>query len=298
MRVCTSVHLTTADQSVMKRGDGFMSGTKEMLPRQPFFLNATYHYSKYVVGKMGISHFYAFVADDMDVTALGIPDDCIDIMYRVNPENPDIILCGTGFSPRPLELLKGEYYFGVRFLPGYTPGFHSVSFAEIVTKDILFEELMREKETFDAIIHTRNFETQIAAFLKMYCGKYMVEQTTDTYELKEYLRREILASHGTKKMKQLAEDSGYSDRYITKVFKENYGMTPKRFSEIIKFQYLLQKLQKCGAGQVNFMSVAVNHDYYDESHMLRHFRQYINETPKEFYDFVQSDSYHQKLDIL
>lgn len=274
-----------------------MSLTGEILPKQPLFLNATHHYYKYVVGSMGISHFYSFVADDMGVEVLGIPDDCIDIMYHLNPENPDIILCGTGFSPRLLELSKGEYYFGVRFLPGYIPRFKSVSFAEIVTKDILFDELMKEKETFDAIINTKDFGKQIDAFLKMYCRKYIIDTSDNSYRLKDFLRKEIIESCGSKKIKQLAEESGYSDRYITKVFKENYGMTPKRFSEIIKFQCILDKLQNCENKQLNFMSLAVESDYYDESHMLRFFRNFLNETPKEYYDFVQSDLYHQKLDI-
>lgn len=73
-----------------------MNYTNQIQPKQPFFLNATSHYCKHIIADKGISHFYAFVADDMDVLALGIPDDCIDIMYRCNIENPDIILSGTG----------------------------------------------------------------------------------------------------------------------------------------------------------------------------------------------------------
>ena len=275
-----------------------MNYTNQLQPKQPFFLNATSHYCKHIIGDMGISHFYAFVADDMNVIALGIPDDCIDIMYRCNLEEPDIILSGTGFSPRPLKLYKGDYYFGVRFMPGYIPQFHSISFAEVVTKDIFFKELAEERGTYEKIIRSRDFRTQIAAFLKMYCNKYVETDSSDKYELKKYICSEIVESHGMKKIKQIVDESGYSDRYITKIFKDNYGMTPKRFSEIIKFQNLLQTLQKFQQNQPNFMSVAVENDYYDESHMMRFFRQYINETPKEYYNFIQSDIYHKKLDII
>lgn len=274
-----------------------MNRKKEMLPRQPFFLNATFHYKKYEVGSMGISHFYTFVADDMNTTALGIPDDCVDIMYRVNPDHPDIILSGTGFSPRPLELSKGECYFGVRFLPGFMPCFRSISFAEIVTRDIFFQELMNEQKTLDRIIHTRDFGKQIEAFLAMYYKKYAEGISAQTGSLQEYLRKEIVLSHGSKRIGQLSEECGYSDRYITRIFKDHYGMTPKRFSEIMKLQYMLQQLQMTQEQQVNFMSIAVDYDYYDESHMLRAFRKFINETPKEYYTFVQSDLYHRKLDI-
>lgn len=275
-----------------------MQQIKAIQPKQPFFLNATSHYCKHIVGSMGISHFYAFVVDDLNNLALGIPDDCVDIMYQCDEKNPEIILSGTGFIPRPLELISGKYYFGVRFLPGYIPRFHSVSFAEIVTRDIVFEELAREMETYQKIVHSRDFAEQIEIFMKMYCGKYFVEDTAEKYELKNYIRREIVESHGTKKIKQIVEESGYSDRYITKVFKENYGMPPKRFSEIIRFQNLLQALQRYEEDTINFMSVAVDYDYYDESHMLRFFRQYMNETPKYYYDFIRSEGYHNKLDVM
>ena len=96
----------------------------------------------------------------------------------------------------------------------------------------------------------------------------------------------------------IADDAGYSDRYITKVFKANYGMTPKKFSEIIKFQYLLQKMQEHNSPQISFMDIAMDCDYYDESHMIRSCRKYINETPKEYYEFVRSDVYNNKLDII
>lgn len=274
-----------------------MDDKELILPRQPFFLNATHHYKKYVINNFGISHFYSFIADDMDISALGIPDYCVDIMYCLDSKNPDIVLCGTGFSPRPLKLKLGNRYFGVRFLPGFIPKFKSISFSEIITKDIIFEELMHDEKSFDAIVNTTDFCVQIKTFMEEYYRKYMIDTDYD-HDLKNYIRNEIVYNHGCKPLKMIADDAGYSDRYITKVFKANYGMTPKKFSEIIKFQYLLQKMQEHNSPQISFMYIAMDCDYYDESHMIRSCRKYINETPKEYYEFVHSDVYNNKLDII
>ncbi len=287
--------------SVFYRIDGrqkMMKNFSVLCPKQPFFLYATSHYCKHIVGNREISHFYAFVADDMDVCAMGIPDGCVDILYRCNPEHPEILLSGTGFSPRPLRLLKGESYFGIRFSPGYLPKFRSISFAETVSRDLLFEELENEQDMHAHIVYARSFEERIRAFLSWYNHKFGIEEPVDRMDLKQYVRMEIIKHHGTKRIQQIAEETGYSDRYIARVFKENYGMNPKQFSEIIQFQNLLQSLQECQEKTINFMSVAVEYAYYDESHMLKFFHRYLQETPKEYYRYIQSDLYHQKLDIL
>jgi len=266
-------------------------------PKQPFFLEATSHYYKHIVASVGISHFYSFIADSKFIDILGIPDGCIDIIYSCNPESPSVFLYGTGLSPRLLKLVPGEHYFGVRFLPGYIPNFSSVSFAEIIEKDIIFDELLRES-SFDKIIGDSTFFEKIDAFLEMYHRNYIRENILDTYDLKSYIKDEIIKKNGSVSIGRIAEDSGYSGRHITKVFKDNYGMSPKVFSEIIKFQHTLSVIKQNEGNKINFVSIAVDNDYYDESHMFRFFKKYMKLTPKNYISYIENDIYKQKLKLI
>ena len=266
-------------------------------PKQPFFLEATSHYYKHIVGSVGISHFYSFIADSKFIDILGIPDGCIDIIYSCNPQSPGVFLYGTGLSPRPLKLISGEYYFGVRFLPGYIPKFSSISFAEIIEKDMIFEELLREA-SFDKIIGNSTFFEKIEVFLEMYHRNYVKDDILNAYELKYFIRSQIIKNNGSTSISQIAEEAGYSGRHITKVFKDNYGMSPKVFSEIIKFQHTLSVINQNEGNKLNFVSIAVENDYYDESHMFRFFKKYMKLTPKNYINYIENDLYKQKLNLI
>jgi len=48
------------------------------------------------------------------------------------------------------------------------------------------------------------------------------------------------------KVKELADKTGYSVRYINKVFTDELGVPPKVFCKLIRFQYLLNSLNDEG----------------------------------------------------
>ena len=63
----------------------------------------------------------------------------------------------------------------------------------------------------------------------------------------------------------LAEETGYSERYINRTFKESMGISPKKFARIIRFQSAIQGFE---AG-LNPTEIAYQLNYYDFARMVK-----------------------------
>jgi AraC-like DNA-binding protein len=70
-----------------------------------------------------------------------------------------------------------------------------------------------------------------------------------------------------------------SPRRFTSVFEEQVGVKPKLFSRIVRFRGLAAALQ---AGAGSFSRLALEHGYYDQSHMNADFREFAGMSPGRF----------------
>jgi AraC-like DNA-binding protein len=78
-------------------------------------------------------------------------------------------------------------------------------------------------------------------------------------------------------MNQLANEIGYSTRYLRKQFETHIGISPKLFSKIIRFQCSLNMLLNNNHYTVN--DVIYENGYYDQSHLINEFKDFGYITP-------------------
>ena len=265
-------------------------------PKQPYFVMATSHYYKVIVMNYGISHFYCFCSDEKNLDSIiGLPDGCIDILFCCDEDIPWAEIYGTGLYARPMVIEGSKYYFGVRFLPGQCLILNKISFKELIGIEVPFIDIINE-EIFTKIVNNRNFYEQIHIFMDFYLkNREKVNIISSNDKLSVYLLDEILKSKGNVHIEDLSKKSEYSIRYINKIFKDNYGISPKLFSKVIRFQSLLGTINKSELTEIDFAGVAAELDYYDESHMIKDFRQFANTTPKRYVEFMQKKKFDKRL---
>lgn len=63
-------------------------------------------------------------------------------------------------------------------------------------------------------------------------------------KLENYLRERIYDTDGCISIRQLAEETGYSECYIRRVFQQVHGISPKNFERFVRFQKLLHVINK------------------------------------------------------
>ena len=88
----------------------------------------------------------------------------------------------------------------------------------------------------------------------------------------------IEQKRGQVSMEQLEHFTGYHERQLERRFQETIGLTPVKFSNIIRLHAFIKDLHK---GE-KITSVAYEHGYYDQAHAIRDFKRLTGLTPRHY----------------
>lgn len=275
------------------------------VPKQPFMVHLSSSYYKYIFGKFGISHFYFFKVDDcVDEIDTSVPDGCIDLIFHYSEggERAGADFYGTDLLPHSMKCYQGCSHFGVRFRPGVVPLLADASMPEMVDHIIPYEVLARYRELPEQIALETGFLRQIDCFLRVYKQCFAVHsmrQERNTAFLKDALIAEMIRSYGNLKVEAFAEKAGYSVSYIDKIFSREIGISPKRFSSIIRFQWLMNRLKvSADTRRLDCNMLASELGYYDQSHMIHDFKRYSKRTPLTYVNELCANDYNNRLKII
>ncbi len=100
---------------------------------------------------------------------------------------------------------------------------------------------------------------------------------------------DILYRNPTKKISDIADETGYSARFIQKEFLKEYGITPKRYQINCRLEHVLKTMVK---EQDTYRWFETG--YYDQSHFYRDFKRYFTMTPSAFLKSNYSFFYNTK----
>jgi AraC-like DNA-binding protein len=90
----------------------------------------------------------------------------------------------------------------------------------------------------------------------------------------------IIEKNGVIEVKNLAKQTGFSTRYIHKVFKNTVGLSPKRFARIIRLQKNLTYLNSVPKSQLTQIAYFTN--FFDQAHFIHDFKELVGITPSEY----------------
>jgi AraC-like DNA-binding protein len=111
-------------------------------------------------------------------------------------------------------------------------------------------------------------------------GKHLVEEF-DTHRSICTYALEFIRSNPHAKVRDLSRSTGYSLRWIERLFVDNLATTPQEIIRITRFNRFLSHLQTSEFSSL--ASLASECGYYDQSHLIRDFRSFAPTTPSEFH---------------
>lgn len=238
--------------------------------------------------ELGISSLYTF-ENNRDSYRVA-RDACVDIMihYDENKSDPGIDLVGPHDNLADLKLCSGYRYFGIRFLPGYSPAAVRENIidihGEIVTIDSgeIYDALM------DAVCGQETFEGQCREVIRCmgsYGGRDEEQIVNSQWELARWLMDVIISDRKKHSLTELEQASGYSARYLNKVFQKYTGYTISKFANIMRAQRVGGYLYMCKKrGQTpDYSDIACGLDYTDQAHMIHDFEKHFGMAPMMFY---------------
>jgi AraC-like DNA-binding protein len=85
---------------------------------------------------------------------------------------------------------------------------------------------------------------------------------------------------GCQMTRKLAREAGLSEKRFIDVFKFEVGLNPRLFSRIRRFQRVLGRVHRSGAP--DWAQLALNHGYFDQSHLIRDFVAFSGLSPTDY----------------
>lgn len=254
---------------------------QKVRPIQPYVKTDTINYREEEYLQHGISHFYAFECLEHQELRI-VPDGCMDLIFVYTKDGMTGYVRGTTTEFRRQRLSGIKWVFGVKFLPGVQPALIKVHMGEMPDRYIEMKDvLIGNKYWLSDMEDQVDFEQCIKFFLQAY---HKVEKTTEPlYENRAIamtIKGLIYAADGKIKIGDIACQTGYSERYVHKVFRKEMGFSPKIFCKIIQFQRILEYLENTTPDRI--VDLAIEYGYYDQPQLNRDFKRYAGVTPKQF----------------
>ncbi|MBV8327376.1 AraC family transcriptional regulator [Chryseobacterium sp.] len=117
--------------------------------------------------------------------------------------------------------------------------------------------------------------------LNIFFSDFLHKKTDSDYKLIIAVQQYILTNNGRISSKELEKFSGYSERQLERKFENNMGLSPKKYSNIIRLHYFLSLINKA-AGDQNMTGLSYHAGYADQSHLIREFKNNVGLTPKQY----------------
>ena len=171
-------------------------------------------------------------------------------------------------------------YFGVSFKPGGAYPFLQLPLSElhnqVVPLDVLWGYCATEirEQLYAAPTMQARF-----ALLEQYLLAHFRESS---YELNavQYALAQIAGRHGVLSIRALSDQMGISQNHLGAQFKRLVGGTPKEVARLYRFEHALRSIDP--AQPVDWMRVAYQAHYYDQSHFNKDFVEFTGHNPTEY----------------
>ncbi len=259
-----------------------MRDKKIILPVQPYLLLDADDYREIRIGAVGISNFYEFhVQRGENGKFMAVPDGSTDLVFGIGESDVKVYIGGTVLKLKEWKFEEGRYYFGVRFLPGRSILPESISIHDVVNADLEIDRNEYGGGLTEQLAEAGDVRER-AEILYQYLAKRGMRKGADSHRLlEEYMRKRIYATKGNISIQMLSRETGYSECYIRKVFRQIHGISPKEFERFIRFQAFLNRINE-KKETVSSEEAALSCGYYDQSHMMKDFRMFAGTTPEKY----------------
>ena len=195
----------------------------------------------------------------------GLPPDHLIF----STEKPSIILPSRNIG-----------FVAVRFRTGMFRHFTGIPLAELNGHYINMQNIWghQGKETFEQISNTISLSGKISILEKFLVNKLAMNNKMDT--LWNHIINELYKDGGDAVLERFSKDLNISYRHFRRKFIEQTGIAPKHFQQLSRFHATIKPLLL--NGDKRYLSFALDNGYFDQTHFIKEFKQYMQVTPSDF----------------
>lgn len=186
----------------------------------------------------------------------------------------------TGYSNREVKLTHRQLKIvGASIYPVYFHIIFDKSPLDIMNS---FQPLgdISELESVKKLVMERRYESIVKNFESYIDSRVNKHPLTSDIEI---IHQRIMQDKSALSIEGLASSLGYSTRHLNSRFKQFFGMSPKKFIRLIRFNEALKHIYSQKEGERNLSSIAQEMGYHDHSHFIKDFKAICGKTPKEIF---------------
>lgn len=210
-----------------------------------------------------------------------VPDNCVDLIINLN--DPQEMFIVSPFSQVKVFEMQGPVvYFGIRFRPLGHQGIIAlplgawqsadgvINASEVLSKNLLSALRLNADKT-------QTFTERCLSISTLLLDDWQPRKADA--RLMRYIDHchQSLVNGANLSEKQCTE-FGLSARQLRRLSAQQLGLSPRDFTKVLRFQYVLKSMQS-----ESNMNVWVN-SYYDQPHFIRNFKSMSGVTPNRFYN--------------
>lgn len=191
-----------------------------------------------------------------------------------------VLLCGPRSEYSVIDTASEISVFGFHFKPGGMLPFLRMPLDELhdqeVGLDCVWGRIAHE-------LRERVLRAQTAAAMFEAAENYLLGRAVRGFErhpaVAFALRQMSAPAHPS--ITRITEQTGFSQRRFTELFRREVGMTPKVFSRVRRFQTAVNAIGGSGK-DIDWADVAAGCGYYDQAHFIHDFRSFSGLTPSVY----------------
>ncbi len=194
-------------------------------------------------------------------------------------QQPATVACGQLTRPLVLQSSTNVGLVGIRFQPSGMIPFLGTSMQALTNERIPAEQLFADIDSLEeAVLESSNDAQRIAACVRFLLRSIQLDR--ENTSVRSALNT-IRDAHGSISVEELATHVGRSRRGLEAAFQRMVGTSPKMFCRITRFRYLVDTMTNQGPSSP-WVQIALDSGYFDQSHLIRDFRQFAGTSPTAF----------------
>lgn len=194
-------------------------------------------------------------------------------------KQPVAVVCGQLTRPLVLHSSLDAGMIGIRFQPSGMAPFLSNAMQSLTDARVPAEELFVDiDQLMEEIMESTTDAQRVAA-----CNRFLM-RSIDFGRDNTCVRRaleKIRETRGSVSVETLANLMGTSRRSLELSFNKEVGTSPKMYCRITRFRHLFDAISENGPS-VNWVQVALDSGFFDQSHLNGDFRRFAGDSPTSF----------------
>ncbi len=194
---------------------------------------------------------------------------------------PGIFLYGQTTEPVRFSAAGNVDVLGVCFQPHALKSVFGIDAHDLTSActDVNHLTPSKQGKLSERLLNAISPHDQIGILSRYLIDRIQVNKTPPDVGMSHAVSQ-IIQSGGSISIRDIQRKLQQSERTLERKFKQAIGISPKLFSRICRFQHSLDQMRKSNYEKLS--DIAYAHEYADQSHYIRVFKEFTGFTPLEF----------------